>query len=83
LCPNFWSSVDSEEASVTLLHEVGHMLFHFGDPFGTNRPRNPECYAGFVADLYGIPSARNTQCNAMMDMPAPPAATRLRRPDSL
>jgi hypothetical protein len=82
LCPTFWTSIADEEASITILHEVGHMLFRFDDPSGSQHMRNPECYAGFVADLYGLPSSRNTQCIAQSHIPAPPAATRLRRPDS-
>jgi hypothetical protein len=44
-----------------MIHEISHMLFHFGDhdtsPFAqssTERRTEPECYSSLVADIYGI-----------------------------
>lgn len=56
LCPVFWDD-SPEGGALTIIHESVHMLFNIRrHPSATaaQRGRNPECYASFVADLYGL-----------------------------
>jgi len=61
VCPNFWVfTTDVDRLAIGLIHEASHMQYHYGDhdttPAGTfgARRTEPECYAGLVADIYGV-----------------------------
>ena len=63
LCPLFWSASDDERATI-IIHELAHMRYQLGNHnFGSvrQRGRNPECYASYAADLFGI-SSFSGQC---------------------
>ncbi|MGB3610175.1 MAG: M35 family metallo-endopeptidase [Cellvibrio sp.] len=55
LCPLFWRAGASQQAGI-IVHELAHMRFGIANhDAGTQRQRarNPECYASYVADLFG------------------------------
>ena len=56
LCPGFWGG-DPRTSSTLLIHETSHMIWgsvgHGARGSGGNF-RHAECYASFVADLFGI-----------------------------
>jgi hypothetical protein len=56
LCPGFWGG-DTRTSSTLLIHEGSHMIWgsvgHGARGSGGNF-RHAECYASFVADLFGI-----------------------------
>lgn len=65
VCPSFWtlSGGDSQRA-IGIIHELAHQRFEMenhlhGGP--RERGRNPECYASYAADMYGITPFDN-QC---------------------
>lgn len=63
LCPLFWRASTSEQATM-IVHELAHLRYGFDAHNAGNqrqRGRNPECYASYVADLFGFSSASN-QC---------------------
>jgi hypothetical protein len=56
ICPDFWST--TSDHGIVIIHELFHIAFGFGDhdkaPFAqtsTERLTEPQCYAGFVADV--------------------------------
>ncbi len=58
LCPSYWSLAggDSQRA-VAIVHELVHLRLQLRRHNAGNqrqRGRNPECYASFVADIFGI-----------------------------
>jgi hypothetical protein len=72
LCPDFWTvNVFPSGGALNILHEVMHMRFHMRRHPSTTtaqRGRNPECYASFVADLYGLPVA-GAHCDPVAGAP--------------
>lgn len=56
LCPGFWGG-DLRTSSTLLIHETSHMIwesvFHGARGAGGNF-RHAECYASFVADIFGL-----------------------------
>ena len=63
LCPMFWAEGTSQQAGM-IVHELAHMRFGITNhDTGTQRQRgrNPECYASYVADLFGY-SSFSDQC---------------------
>ncbi len=63
LCPLFWPASTNEQATM-IVHELAHLRYGFDAHNAGNqrqRGRNPECYASYVADLFGFSSASN-QC---------------------
>ena len=63
LCPMFWSASASEQATM-IVHELAHLRYGFAAHNAGNqrqRGRNPECYASYVADVFGFSSFSN-QC---------------------
>jgi Domain of unknown function (DUF4157) len=61
ICQPFWGLGAPDQQAIGMIHEVGHMVHHFGDhdvtPFAntsSKRIHEPECYASMVADIYGI-----------------------------
>ncbi len=58
LCPTFWGLTPDSQA-ILLIHEVAHMIWahvlHGAAGPGGNF-RHAECYASFVADLFGAPA---------------------------
>lgn len=63
LCPLFWAEGTSQQAGM-IVHELAHMRFGITNhDAGTQRQRarNPECYASYVADLFGY-SSFSGQC---------------------
>ncbi len=61
ICPGFWGVSAPDQQAIGMIHEISHMLFHFGDhdtaPFAQSsaqRRTEPECYSSLVADIYGI-----------------------------
>jgi hypothetical protein len=71
ICPTFWNhplmaSVDQRGGN--MIHEGVHMRFGFGPHGLANRDqriRNPECYAAFVADIYGFQSDDTSDCTPL------------------
>jgi hypothetical protein len=60
VCQPFWTTGAPDQQAIGMIHEVGHMILHFGDhdasfahSFG-QRATEPECYASLVADIYGV-----------------------------
>ncbi len=63
LCPLFWPEGNSQQAGI-IVHELAHMRFGMTNHDAGNqrqRGRNPECYASYVADLFGY-SSFSDQC---------------------
>ena len=63
LCPLFWPEGNSQQAGI-IVHELAHMRFGMTNHDAGNqrqRGRNPECYASYVADLFGY-SSFSGQC---------------------
>lgn len=63
LCPLFWPATTGEQATM-IVHELAHLRYGLDAHNAGNqrqRGRNPECYASYVADLFGFSSASN-QC---------------------
>jgi hypothetical protein len=61
VCQGFWGLGAPDQQAIGMIHEVGHMVHHFGDhdvpPFANTSAKRilePECYASMVADIYGI-----------------------------
>lgn len=61
ICAGFWGVGGTDPEAIGMIHEVSHMLYHYGDhdaaPFAqtsAQRRTEPECYASLVADIYGI-----------------------------
>jgi hypothetical protein len=56
LCPSFWQITDNNIRATLLIHECSHIIwervFHGARGSGGNF-RHAECYASFVADLFG------------------------------
>jgi hypothetical protein len=56
LCPGFWGG-DTRTSSTLLIHEASHMIWgsvgHGARGSGGNF-RHAECYASFVADIFGV-----------------------------
>jgi hypothetical protein len=70
-CPLFWTDptmTNADQRGANIIHEAVHMRLRFR-PHGTatveGRGRNPECYAAFVADVYGFVSNDQTDCAAL------------------
>jgi hypothetical protein len=64
-CPAFWTTMSDGERATAIVHELVHMRYHFPNHnFGNERQRgrNPECYASFIADFFGIQSNYSDQC---------------------
>ncbi len=57
LCPGFWTGGATGTSATLLIHETAHMMWanvgHGARGSGGNF-RHAECYASFVADLFGI-----------------------------
>ena len=65
ICPPFWTDVNVDNRAATIIHESVHMRLHFtGHTEGNEaqRGRNPECYAAFVADVYGFVDDDSADC---------------------
>ncbi|OZY87438.1 hypothetical protein CBP51_10810 [Cellvibrio mixtus] len=63
LCPPFWSATAGEQATM-IVHELAHMRYQIRNHNAGNarqRGSNPECYASYIADLFGFSSYSN-QC---------------------
>ncbi|WP_323813552.1 hypothetical protein [Cellvibrio sp. NN19] len=63
LCPPFWSSTAGEQATM-IVHELAHLRYGLQAHNAGNqrqRGRNPECYASYIADVFGFSSYSN-QC---------------------
>ena len=56
LCPGFWGG-DPRDSSTLLIHEMSHQIwsrvFHGASGSGGNF-RHAECYASYVADIFGL-----------------------------
>jgi hypothetical protein len=56
LCPSFWGITDNNSRATLLIHECSHIIWerviHGARGSGGNF-RHAECYASFVADLFG------------------------------
>lgn len=64
ICPGFWGIPNDDGKASLLIHEAVHARFRFGGhPTSSlrGRGRNPNCYQGFVNQLYqtGVQIARN------------------------
>lgn len=58
LCPPFWNATRGEQGTM-IIHELAHQRYQLENHnFGSLRQRgnNPECYASYVADLFGFAS---------------------------
>lgn len=65
LCPAFWTTMSDGERATAIVHELVHMRYRFANHNSGNerqRGRNPECYASFIADFFGISSSYSGQC---------------------
>jgi hypothetical protein len=63
LCPPFWSASEGEQATM-IVHELAHMRYQMRNHNAGNarqRGNNPECYASYIADLFGF-SSYSDQC---------------------
>jgi len=72
ICPLFWTdpmmqSVDQRGGN--MIHESVHMRFQFanhGLATAAQRGQNSECYAAFIADIYGFQSDDTTDCTPLI-----------------
>jgi hypothetical protein len=68
ICPSHWTyplMASTDQRGGNIIHESVHMNLQFlnhnkGSP--AQRARNSECYAAFVADIYGFVSDDSTDC---------------------
>lgn len=66
ICPFFWHDTN-DDAGITTIHELFHIAFNFGDhdkpsaQTDAERFTEPQCYAGFVADINKV-SSTDTSC---------------------
>ncbi len=62
ICPSFWNDPASDDQGISIIHELFHIRFQYPDhdttPAATSaqRLREPQCYAGFVADVNNVSS---------------------------
>ncbi|GHE20358.1 hypothetical protein [Halomonas urumqiensis] len=65
MCPDFFTSGYSEsQQAIGIIHELGHnrlRLDHHNANTSAQRVGNPECYASFVADIFGV-NSWDSQC---------------------
>ncbi len=65
VCPSFWSlSGGDAQRAIGIIHELAHQRFEIRNHLHGNqrqRAANPECYASYVADNFGV-TPFDTQC---------------------
>jgi hypothetical protein len=72
ICPAFWTHPDMQtvdQRGGNMIHEAVHMRLRFrghGLANANQRGRNAECYAAFVADVYGFHSDDSTDCTPLI-----------------
>ena len=67
LCNPFWTAPDMQGAdprAATIIHEAVHIFLRHGGHSG--RIRNPECFAAFIADVYGFAHNDQTDCAGLI-----------------
>jgi hypothetical protein len=71
ICRNFWTGAQmasADQRGATILHESVHMWLGADDhnSVGGLRLGNPECYAAFVADLFGFAHNDQNDCAGLI-----------------